>query len=291
MNKRGFWITLFLMPTLIIFLLIYAIPVFTVFFTSFFKYRGFSGDMTFIGLSNYLQLFIKDSSFRKALSNNLIWIFLQSTLHVTIGTLLALILSKKHFGWKFVRTAYMIPNIISASALAVIFLNVFNPSIGIVNSTLKLLGFKNANTNWFFDYNTAFPTVTVTWLLYAGLITILVLAEIMSIPDSIFEAAKIDGASDFQTNIYITIPMLRNVLGTCIILAATSMLKEFELIFLTTKGGPADLTLNLPLYLYKTALIENNFGYANTIGTVLIVMGIITILLITKLFRFGESDV
>ena len=69
------------------------------------------------------------------------------------------------------------------------------------------------------------------------------------------------------------------------------MLKEFELIFLTTKGGPGDLTLNLPLYLYKTALIENNFGYANAIGTILIFMGIITIVIINKLFKVGQSDV
>lgn len=291
MNKKGFWIALFLMPALVIFLLIYAVPVFTVLFTSFFDYRGFSGRMTFIGLTNYIQLFTSDSSFKKALGNTLIWILLQSTVHVAIGTILALILAKKRFGWKFVRTSYMIPNIISASALGVIFLNVFNPTYGIVNSIIKMFGNKNVNTNWFFDYNTAFFTVTITWLIYAGLITILVLAEIMSIPESVFEAAKIDGASDFKINIYIILPMLRNVLATCVILAATSMLKEFELIFLTTKGGPADLTLNLPLYLYKTALIENNFGYANTIGTVLIIMGIITIALVTKLFKFGESDV
>jgi raffinose/stachyose/melibiose transport system permease protein len=247
--------------------------------------------MTFIGLSNYIQLLTGDSSFKKAFFNTLIWVLLQSTVHVSIGTLLALILSQKHFGWKLVRTTYMIPNIISASALGVLFLNVFNPNYGIVNSILKALGFKNANINWFFNNKTAFLTVTVTWLLFAGLITILIMAEIMSIPDSLFEAAKIDGASALQTNIYITLPLLRNIIGTSVILAATSMLKEFELIFLTTKGGPADITLNLPLYLYKTALIENNFGYANTIGTILVIMGLIIIAGITKLFRIGESDV
>ncbi len=291
MKNRALWITIFLIPTIIVFLLIFAIPVITVIYTSFFEYKGFSGKMTFIGLGNYIEAFKNDSSFRKALSNTVIWIFLQSTIHVSIGTILALILYRKPRGWKFIRTSFMIPNIISASALAMIFLNVFNPQYGIINSILKAIGLENLAKNWYFDFSTAFPTVTISWLIYAGLITILVLAEIMSIPDSIFEAAKIDGATDMQINFYITLPMLRNILGTSVIVSATSMLKEFELIFLTTKGGPADLTLNLPLYLYKTALIENNFGYANMMGTTLILMGIISILIINKFFRLGKTDV
>jgi len=291
MKNKALWIAVFLLPTIIIFLIVFAIPVITVVYTSFFKWKGFSGNMSFVGLNNYIEAFKNDSTFRKALSNTVVWILLQSTIHVGIGTLLALILSKKPRGWKFIRTSYMIPNIISASALAMIFLNVFNPQFGIVNSVIQALGFENFAKNWYFDFSTAFPTVTISWLVYAGLITILVLAEIMSIPESIFEAAKIDGASEMQINLFITLPMLRNILGTCVIVSATSMLKEFELIYLTTKGGPVDLTLNLPLYLYKTALIENNFGYANMMGTTLIIMGIISILLINKIFRLGKSDV
>lgn len=290
MDKKGFWITVFLIPVSVIFLLIFAIPVGTVISTSFFEWRGFSGSMNFVGFSNYIEAFKFDRSFRSALINTVIWIMLQTTIHVSLGTILALILSKKPFGWKFIRTSYMIPNIISASALAIIMLNVFNPQFGIVNSMVRALGLKDFSHNWFFDYITAFPTVTFTWLAYAGLITILVLAEILSIDESIFEAAKIDGATDLQMDLYVIIPMIRNIIGSCVLISATSMLKEFELIFLTTRGGPADLTLNLPLYIYKTALIENNFGYANTIGTILILIGIVCVLMINKIFRMGESD-
>jgi len=291
MKNKTVWIAMFLLPTIILFLLIFTIPVVTVISTSFFKWKGFSGEMTFIGLSNYIEAFKSDSTFKKALLNTFIWILLQTTIHVSIGTVLALILAKKPFGWKLVRTSYMIPNIISASALGMILLNVFNPQYGIVNSIIRGVGFKDFSKNWFFDFSTAFSTVTISWLLFAGLITILILAEIKSIPKSVFESAMIDGATDIQTSIYITLPMIRNILGTCVIISATSMLKEFELIYLTTKGGPADLTINLPLYLYKTALIENNFGYANTIGTILIILGIICILLISKFFKMGQSDV
>jgi raffinose/stachyose/melibiose transport system permease protein len=291
MKKKGIWIAIFILPTFVIFLLIYAIPTITVISTSFFNWRGFSGNMQFVGLANYIEAFSKDSSFHKALSNTLLWILLQSTVHVALGTTVALMLAKKPFIWKLARTSYMIPNIISASALAMIFLNVFNPNFGIVNSVIRALGYKDFSLNWYYDFNTAFATVTISWLLYAGLVTILVLAEIMSIPETVLEAARIDGATDYQIDTQIILPMLRNIIGTCVIVSATSMLKEFELIFLTTKGGPADLTLNLPLYLYKTALIENNFGYANMIGTVLIIMGVISIVLISRLFKLGNSDV
>lgn len=104
------------------------------------------------------------------------------------------------------------------------------------------------------------------------------------------EAARIDGATEMQINLQIRLPLIRPVLGTSVILAATSMLREFELIYSTTNGGPGDLTLNLPLYLYKTSMTDNNYGYANMMGVVLIVAGIVAVQAINKLFCMNESD-
>ncbi|WP_281811768.1 carbohydrate ABC transporter permease [Vallitalea longa] len=288
-KKRNIWITLFLLPTIIIFVLIFAVPVVNVVYTSFFQWRGFKGAMSFVGIKNYVNAF-KDASFRSGLTHTMFWVVLQGTVHVALGTIVALLLADRPKGWKFIRTSYMVPNMISGSAFAIILVNIFNPQIGLVNSVIRKLGFENFNHNWYFDGRTAFPTVTITWLLFAGLITILILAEIMSIPKTIYESADIEGATKFQQKIYITLPLLRNVIGTCVIIAATSMLKEFELVYLTTKGGPGDRTLSLPLYLYKTAFIENDYGYANMMGTVLIICGIICILIINKLFGLGKSD-
>lgn len=291
MRQNKLWIAVFLLPTIILFLLVFGIPLVTVVYTSFFEWKSFSKAMHFIGLSNYISLLTSDKSFLTAFINTMLWIFLQCTVHIAIGTTIAIILSKKPMGWKFVRTAYMVPNIISAAALGMIFLNIFNPQFGVVNSIVRVFGAEGFSQNWYFDTKTAFMTVTSSWLLFAAIITILVMAEIMSIPQSIYESAKVDGASGLQTDLYITLPMLRNILGTCMVIAATSMLKEFELIYLTTRGGPGDATLNLPLYLYKTALIANNYGYANSIGTILIILGIISIILISRLFKLGHSDV
>lgn len=282
-------IVLFLFPCLALFAFIYLLPILIVFVTSFFNWQSGSS-MTFAGISNYVSAF-SDSSLAKSLENTFYWVLLQSIVHVSIGTTLAVILSRKRRGWKVFRTIFMVPNVISSAALGIIFLNLFNPQIGLVNSMIGSLTGKPFQWNWFFSDSTAFLTVTLTWVLYAGLITIIMLAAIQAVPEDVLEAARIDGASQRQIDFMVTLPLVRTSLGTAVILAATSMLREFDLIFLTTSGGPGTETLNLPLYIYKTALNENNYGYANMMGVLLIAVGVVIVFAINKLFRMDESDV
>ncbi len=285
-NKVG--IVLFLMPAVLLFSVIFGISLVILFGTSFTDW-SIGSTISFVGLKNYLNLF-SDKDFVSAFGNTLIWVILQSTIHVFLGVLVALILTRKKFYWKFVRTVYMIPNIISAAALGMMFTILLNPQFGIVNRLIQSLGFQNFDLNWFQNKNSAFWSVTAIWLPYAATITILVLAEISAIDTSIYEAAQVDGATEFQTNIYITIPMLRNIIGTCAILGATSMLQKLDVLMMTTQGGPQNRTLNLPLYIYSSALTDNDFARANTAGIYLILLGLVTVLLINKLFRMGKSD-
>jgi raffinose/stachyose/melibiose transport system permease protein len=239
---------------------------------------------------NYINLFFKDPTFLTALSNTLVWVVVHCAVNISIGVIVALVLMKKPFGWKFVRTIYMVPNIISSAAIGIIFLNLFNPQYGALNSIIRLFGNKNFSVNWLFNSSTAFGSVTFTWILFGAYTTILVLAEALAIPEEIFEAARVDGANNFQIDLHITLPMLRNVIGTTIIMGATYMLQMFDLIFLTTQGGPGTTTTNLPLYLYKTAMINNNYGYANAIGSFIIILGLIFLFIINKSFRIGKTD-
>jgi len=280
---------MFSAPLILFFTVFLLAPVIIVFGSSFVEWKGFSGNITFIGLDNYIAA-MSDSEFIVSFKHTLIWIFLQSTIHVLIGVSFAIIISRKFRGWKVLRTSFMIPNMISASALGFIFLMVFNGQIGLINGVLKKLHLEQFVHNWFFDPSTAFVSVTVTWLLFSGLIMLLVLTEIGTIPSSLYEAADLDGASQWQKDLFITIPQLRNVLGTCMIIAATSKLKEFELIYLTTKGGPGTETMSLPLYLYNTMIVQNNFGYSNMIGTVLIALGLILIYFISKVFKIASDE-
>jgi len=289
MKVKRWKLAAFLLPCLALFALIYLIPLGMVFGSSFFEWKA-GGVFNFVGLQNYIDAFTKDPRMITALKNTAIWVLMQSTIHVGIGTIIAFMLARKMRGWKMLRTIYMFPNVVSAAALGVIFLNVFNPKYGLINSMISQITGNDFVKNWFFDQNSAFITVTWSWLLYTGMIIIIVLAALLAIPEDMLEAARIDGATEMQLNWQVKLPLIRTTLGTCVIVAATSMLREFELIYLTTQGGPGDLTINLPLYLYKTSMTDNNYGYANMMGVVLIAAGVLTVYSINKLFRMNESD-
>jgi len=278
---------LFLVPGLILFALIFGFSIILLVSTSLTDWT-IGSDRVFVGLNNYINL-MHEKSFLASLKNTIIWIVLQSTVHVVIGTSVALILMRKKFYWKFVRTVYMIPNIVSAAAVGMMFSIILNPEFGAVNNFLKIFLGPDFAQNWFMDKSTAFGAVTFTWLPYAATITILVLAEISAIDSSIYEAAKLDGVTGFQEVIYITLPLLKNIVGTCAILGGTSMLQKLDIIMMTTQGGPRDATMNLPYYIYKTALTNNDFGMANASGVYLIILGSITVFAISKLFHIGKD--
>ena len=289
MKRSKGWILVFLLPSMILFLVIYAIPLFIVVFTSLFDYRLFPKRMDFVGIGNYIKLFTSDKSFSSAIVNNLVWVLIHTTLHIAIGTVLALILYKKPQGWKAVRVIYMIPSIISNAAVAMIFVNIYNPSYGVLNSFLRMVGLGALQKNWLFNSSTSFVSITMIWTLFSGYNTTLILAQALSIDEGILEAARVDGANRIQIDFMIVLPLVRRMIATTMIMAATYMLQMFDLIYLTTKGGPGTTTTNLPLLLYKTAMTENNYGYANTIGVVIIVLGLLFMNIINKTLKVNEE--
>ena len=278
----------FIAPTMVLFLLVFAVPVVVLVGSSFCNWR--TGDpVTFNGIGNYIELIFHDNSFRQGFLNNVVWILLQGTIHVAIGVLFALILARRPFYWKFARTAYMIPSIISSAAMGMLFLCIFNPEFGMINSIVRMF-LPDYDHNWFMSYDTAFLTVTLTWMPNAAITTLLVLTEIISIDRSIIEAATVDGASSFQLNTRIILPLLKNIIGTSVILEASNMLKKLDIIMLTTRGGPGDTTMNLPMYVYRTAMTENNFGMANAAGVTLILLGCVTVMIINRIFSVGREN-
>ena len=218
--------------------------------------------------------------------NTLKWVLIQSTIHVTFGFVMALILRRKPKGWKFVRVAYVIPNIIPTAATAVMFSLLLNPSFGIVKMIYEKLGLNTSQVvNLFGNSKYAFLTVTATWVFYSGFNMLIFLGEMGAISPDIYEAAMIDGATAGQADRYITIPLMKNAFGTCVILASVAMVSQFDIIYMTTKGGPGNATLNLPMYLYKIITLENNYGKANAVGVVQILLGLLLVILIQKLFN------
>lgn len=282
MKSSKKWRFIFLLPATALFIFVYAVPVITLIMTSFTEWIVASKPV-FIGIDNYITLFT-DEEFMQSTINTIIWMFLQSTIHILIGVVLALILARKKFYWKFTRTVFMLPNIISSAAVGMLFVLLLNPSFGAVNSILGSLGMTDL-PNWFMNSKTAFFAVTMTWLPYAAIVTILLMAEMTSLSDSVMEAAVMDGATEFQKNIYIVLPLTKNIIGTTTILGATSMLQKLDLVMMTTKGAPGNTTMNLPIYVYNTAFIANDFGLANTGGVFMIGLGLVAVMIIRRIYR------
>lgn len=284
-RKNYKWIYLFLLPSILVFLVFYLQPIITVFYTSFTKWDGFNSP-TFIGLQNYITMF-KNEAFQISLRNIILWSIIAATLHVGFGVLIAFILYQKPKGWKFTRAVFMVPNVISAAAWAMIYKFIFNDDMGILNNIIRKIN-PDFHVQWFYTSPYAFWAVTFTWLFYAVIVTLIVLNDLMAVPEELTEAAKVDGATGWQVITKIQLPLCRNAIGTGVICSITARVAMYEQIALTTAGGPGDDTMNLPIILVKS-IQDMKYGYANAYGVIMFILGLITLALVNKAFRMNES--
>lgn len=278
------WVYLFLLPTLILFITFYLVPIITVFTTSLSRWDGFNAPK-WNGFTNYVRLFSQDS-FMYSLKNLFWWSIIASTVHVGFGVLIAYLLYEKPKGWKFVRAVFMIPNVISVAAWAMIYKFVFNNEFGVLNTLVRFF-VPSFSVNWFYESPWAFWAVTITWVFYAVIVTLIVLGDLMAIPKELLEASQIDGASGWKRTKYIMLPLCRTSIGTSVILSVTSRIAMYESIALTTRGGPADDTMNLSLVLVRY-ITDYNYGMANATAVIMFLIGIAVLFVINKIFRMND---
>ncbi|MCA1948981.1 MAG: sugar ABC transporter permease, partial [Treponema sp.] len=222
-GRNGLGIVVFLAPVLVLYAAFFIYPLFFIGFTSLMEWNGISS-ARFVGLENYGRLF-SDATFKLGVRNNFIWAFASGFIQIPLATLVALILARKVRFWKFLRTLYFLPNVISAVALAMLWKAIYNPTYGLLNGFLALAGL--GPHNWLGDTATALPAVIAQSVLYIGYFMIIILAAITTIPDSLYEAAEIDGASVIQQTFKITIPMITGTLVTSITLAMAYGMRHF----------------------------------------------------------------
>ena len=267
--KNFKWIYAFLLPTIIIFVMFYVQPIVVMLTTSFTKWDGFN-DPAFNGISNYIKLFTNSAS-AASIKNLILWSVIAMTFHVGFGVLTAFVLYLKPHGWKFTRSVFMIPNIISAAAWALIYRFIFNDQMGVLNSVIRVFD-KDFSVQWFYQSPYAFWAVTLTWLFYAVIVTLIVLNDLMAIPKELIEAAK----------------LCRISIGTGMLCSITSRISMYEAIALTTAGGPGDDTMSLSVLLVR-AITDYNYGFANAIGVIMFLIGLLVMYIVTKAFRMNDS--
>ena len=284
-DKRA--LAAFIAPALVVMLVFFVIPVIYVVVVSFMKWDGIS-EPTVVGMENFVKL-LKNATFQRSLKNNVVWALVAGFIQVPLAMVMAIILSRKPKGWKFFRTVYFFPQVISGIALATLWRAIYNAEHGMLNGILSSVGLGQLATDWLGNKATAFPAVLIYWIFYVGYYMVIMMADITTIDTSYYEAATIDGATDFQQAIYITIPLIKKTsLLTCVTLASVMGLRQFEQVYMLTNGGPNHRTSTMVLYLYER-LQSSSYGLASATAVILIIVGVIFIVCIRKLFT-GRSD-
>ncbi len=289
-NKWTGW--LYLLPGLIIYLAFTFYPILETVRTSFYEWNGFSAQRTWVGFENY-QVVFSDPQFTGAFLHNLVFILFYCVLPVLVGLLLASVLSRRALpGMTFFRTILFLPQVISMVVVGVIWRWIFNPQFGPLNILLNTLGLSGLTRAWLGDFTLALPAVGSigTWVQY-GFCMILFLAGMQHISEEYYEASSLDGANAFKQFVHITIPGLRAEIGVALVTTIIAALRVFDLVYVTTRGGPGNATLVVGFLIYRSAFQQNRIGYASAIATVLMLIILVISLLIRRLQTGnGEAD-
>lgn len=264
-NNERFAGWVFILPALVGTLIFIIIPVICSFGLSFAKW-DLLNPIQFVGLANYREIF-SEALFYKILLNTVVFALATSVLGVIIPLVLACILNSKIRGAEFYKTAYFLPFITPMIVIGVVWEWIFDPNIGLLNHILHL------HINWLYDTHFAMPALIIVsvWKLI-GYNMVIFLSSLSGISQSMFEAAKIDGANELQTFKNVTVPLLSPTIFFVVIITAISSFQVFDLIYLMTQGGPLNSTNVLVYAIYQNAFEYFNVGKASAIAYVLFVI-------------------
>ena len=267
---------LMLAPALLLFGIFILIPVSMTVTGSFFDFGLTSPTWEFAGLDNFAKA-AGDPVFWLALRNNLIFVFGSIILQVGAGTILAAILDRGiRRGSTVLRTIIFAPMVVSSVAVGLIWLMILDPNVGALNAIVKGVGLSPPTRGWLGDPNVAvwMLLIVAAWQ-YTGFMMVLVLAGLQGVPQEIYQAAALDGARGVRAFWYITLPSIRNILIVAVLITTIGAFKAFDLIYVTTQGGPANATQVLGTYIYLQAFGIGNMGYADALSVVLLVIALI----------------
>ncbi len=265
-SKRDNQAYLYLLPWIIGILVLQIYPFITSFYYSLTNYNPLQG-ANFIGITNYINLFTKDSEFKKSFWATINYVVYTVPFKIVMSLFVAMLLNKSRKGIGVLRTVYYLPSLFGGSMAVAILWKVMFMDQGIVNNFLGGLGFKTIS--FFGDPKTALPTLSSLEVWQFGSSMVMFLAALKQVPQSLYEAAEIDGASKVTSFFKITIPQISPVLFFTIIMQTINALQNFTSAFVITKGGPLKSTYMLGLKLYNDGFLFYKMGYASATSWVI----------------------
>jgi len=272
----------FILPSILILTFTSLYPICYSIYYSFFNWR-WGNEKDFVGISNYIFL-LTDKDFWIIIKNTFVFAFFACLIEIVLGVLLAIYIDRIKYGSTIIRTLLLIPLMISGISVTMLFKVILDNMFGIIPYFLSFIGIKS---NFFGSYDAAMPTIIgldVWW--QTSFVFIIILAGFQSIPSEPIEAAKMDGASEWEITRYIRLPMIRSLLFLVLIFRSIDTLKVFDIIWGTTGGGPGLATEALQTYAYRVAY---SFLEMSKSMTIMVLFSIVVIFLTITYSRFNKD--
>ncbi|MGJ8720718.1 MAG: carbohydrate ABC transporter permease [Salinibacterium amurskyense] len=281
---------LFLVPAMAVFGFAVLFPVIMTFAYSFTEWNGY-GTMVFVGIDNYVKA-AQDVLFRDSFVHVLIYIAITIVLEVVVGLVLAGLVSVRRRGSLWFRVAIFTPVMLPMVVVAVLWAFVYNNDFGLLNAALQSLGLEDLQRVWLGDTSTALIAVSVVsgWV-YAGFYMTIFYAAFNQVPAEVIEAARLDGAGEWQLFRRIKVPMIRSAITVALLLCITGGFQGFDLFYVMTNGGPYGATEIPTTYLVKSVFTFQNVGYGSAMAVILTVVVVGLGLVFTRVNREKPEEV
>lgn len=261
----------FLLAPVVLFILLFMLwPMVNVFVMSVQNYQLLRPlERDFIGLENYITILTQDELFIKALRNSFVWVVFSVIVQTVLGFWLAWLLNQKFKGRGLYRALVLSPWAVAGVMVGIIWNLILGETYGVLNDILMRLGIIDRNISWFSSGNQAMAAVIIANV-WRGIpfFTISYLSALSSIPEDVYESAKIDGAGSVMTLFRITLPMIRDTIVLTTLLRAIWTFNAVDLIYTMTYGGPNHATTTISMYIMSTFKTEMNYGYASALAAI-----------------------
>ena len=277
-SKIGF---LYLLPALIAYGYVVIVPTFQSLWFSFFKWNGIT-EAQWVGLNNYLG-FLSNPLVKQAFSHTLVLILFYSILPISLGLLSAALISKTQIRFSgFFRSVIFLPQILTSVVIAVIWRQIFSTD-GILNDALRAVGLESLTQPWLGSFTFTLPVLGLagSWTTM-GLCMLLFISGTANISTELYDAAKLDGAGAIREFFSVTLPGLRPQLAVAMTLTLIAALRVFDLVWLTTRGGPGTSSITPSVLLYSKAFTQNDVGAGAAIGVLLAILALLVALVIVR---------
>jgi len=290
MRKKNFGF-LFIMPALILYIFFVIYPTANSIRLSFFKWDGLAQNMTFVELRNYITMFTNDRIFSISLKNSTVWSCLIVIIPTFLGLVIADVIHSGVFAGNLHRFIILFPFLISNVAVGLIWKWMYNPELGTVNTFLNKINLEIFTQDWLGDTKLVILSLIIAniWQL-TGLAMIIFYAGMQSIPGEIYDAAKVDGASSFCIFKNITIPLLKEIMIIVVVLMATASWRVFDIVWVVTRGGPANRSQVVGSWMFINAFRNYKHGYASAIAVFILLIIIIPSFLYIKLSTRKKTE-